>query len=107
MGNLVRALAAGAAGAIVLVGIATPARAEIWDCVAGLNTAGNFAYTQCWSGFGSYRVAAKCNSGHYPYTRTVVGPWVNKASVQSPGPQSVVSGDSQGCHVVDSWTQVP
>ncbi|SEU43727.1 hypothetical protein SAMN05421811_12226 [Nonomuraea wenchangensis] len=106
MGNLVRALTAGAVGAVVLAGIATPARAEVWDCVAGLSTEGNVAYTQCWGGFGSYRVIAKCNSGHWPYTRDVVGPWVTKVSGTA-GPVSRVSGDPQGCHVVDSRTDVP
>lgn len=106
MGNVVRALAAMAVGGIVLAGTATPAHAEVWNCYSSVNTATNVAGALCASGFGSYRVAAKCNSAHYPYTRTIVGPWVTKSSGQK-GPASTVSGDPQGCHVVEAWTQFP
>ncbi|MFI7616148.1 hypothetical protein ACIBP6_33485 [Nonomuraea terrae] len=105
MRNFARVLAAVAGGAMVLAGIATPAHAEVWGCYTDVDTRTNVAGAACTGGFGSYRVAAKCNSAHYPYTRTVVGPWVTKVSGQ-PGPPSIVSGDSQGCHVVEAWTQV-
>ncbi|MEV6030744.1 hypothetical protein AB0L65_06330 [Nonomuraea sp. NPDC052116] len=105
MGNVLRALAAAAAGAIVLAGIATPAHAEVWNCFTSVNTTTNVAGALCASGFGSYRVAAKCNSAHYPYTRTIVGPWVTKVSGQQ-GTWSTASGDAQGCHVVEASTQV-
>ncbi|MEW1843641.1 hypothetical protein AB0392_37330 [Nonomuraea angiospora] len=106
MGNVVRALAAAAAGAMVLAGTAIPAQAEVWNCFTSVNTTTNVAGALCASGFGSYRVAAKCNSAHYPYTRTIVGPWVTKASTEQ-GKWSTASGDPQGCHVVEAWTQFP
>lgn len=105
MGNFVRAAAAAAVGTLILGGMATPAHAEVWDCVARVNVKYNFGTTNCNSGFGTYRVAAKCNSAHYPYTRTIVGPWVTKTSGQV-GPPSTAYGEPQGCHVVDAWTQV-
>ncbi|WP_431933457.1 hypothetical protein [Nonomuraea jabiensis] len=105
MGNFVRSLAtAAAAGAIVLAGTAIPAHAEVWDCETGLNHGDNRAWAVCNQGFGSYRVAAKCNSAHYPYTRTIVGEWRTKVSGQD-GQLSIANGDPQGCHVVSAWTQ--
>ncbi|MEU6794034.1 hypothetical protein ABZ907_20255 [Nonomuraea wenchangensis] len=106
MRRFTQILAAAAGGAMVLAGLATPAHAEVWNCFSSVNTTTNVAGTFCASGFGSYRVAATCNSAHYPYTRTVVGPWVTKVSGQS-APASTVSGDPQGCHVVKAWTQFP
>ncbi|MEV5500840.1 hypothetical protein AB0M50_36135 [Nonomuraea fuscirosea] len=98
-------LAAAAGGAIAFAGVATPANAEVWACSSFVNTTTNVAGAVCNGGFGTYRVAATCNSAHYPYTRTVVGPWKTKTSGH-PGPYSLVSGEPQGCHVVKAWWQV-
>jgi hypothetical protein len=84
-----------------LVGMAaTPAHADLWDChseIGGIYE--NWAVAWCEAGQGGVRVAATCNSAHWPYTRTVVGPWVG------PSIQSWVKNPS-GCHIVKAWPQV-
>lgn len=108
--RLPRVIAATAiVSAALLVGPAAPVHAEVaevWDCGAYANTSTNVASGLCYGGFGTYRVAAKCNSAHYPYTRTIVGQWVTKRSTDNPGPVSRAYGDAQGCHVVSAWVQV-
>lgn len=86
-------------GAAVLLLAPQPAHAALSRCSAGIETQNNYAYASCGEGSGTYRVTSKCNSAHWPYTRTIVGPWVTKTA-GVPGPRSVANGDPQGCHVV-------
>jgi hypothetical protein len=87
-----------------VIGTSVPADAAVWSCGAGVVTAYNVGYAYCNAGFGSYRVAATCNSPRWPYTRTVYGPWVWRSSGHS-SPWSVVSGDDHACHITRAWTQ--
>lgn len=84
---------------------AAPAQAAVWDCNPVLNVPENLAAAQCKSGFGTYRVAAECNSGHWPYTTTIYGRWVTKSSGAA-GPISFVYADGYGCNVARAWVQV-
>ncbi|MEV0391102.1 hypothetical protein [Nonomuraea sp. NPDC050643] len=88
-------------GAALLGMAATPAQADVYNCSDWVEPRINVAVARCASGFGGFRVEARCNSAHWPYTRTIVGPW------RSPGgADSAISGDSWGCQVVDSWLGV-
>jgi hypothetical protein len=76
-----------------------PANASVWDCYADVNTGENFATASCQSGFGYYRVRAECNSGSWPYTKTIYGPWIYRSSGQGGSPPSNAYGDPAACHV--------
>jgi hypothetical protein len=73
----------------------------VWACFASVNQSDNTGNAFCAQGFGTYHVRVKCNSAHWPYTRTIDGPWVTKSRDQS-GPTSTVRGDGSGCIVVEA-----
>jgi hypothetical protein len=98
------AVMAAAVPSIAVLG-ATPAVAEVWGCHAEANQAENRGYAYCNAGFGTYRVRVECNSGHWPYTRTLYGPWVYK-SQDGMGFLSEVRGQPNGCHVVKAWIEI-
>ncbi|WP_433516779.1 hypothetical protein ACQP2T_15205 [Nonomuraea sp. CA-143628] len=90
---------------VALTAGAAPAQAAVWDCSAYIDVAYNTASATCLAGFGNFRVRAECNSGHWPYTTTIWGPWIYRSS----GPSrfvSEVSGDAYGCNVARAWYEV-
>lgn len=99
---LVSAAVVTAAVSGTLVLDATPARADVWDCHANADQAANFGEGTCDSGFGTYRVVVECNMAHWPYTRNINGPLVEKRQ-GSWGPVSRVDGQPNGCHVTKAW----
>jgi hypothetical protein len=78
------------------------AQAAVSNCEVSRSTSGNWASVLCESGFGKYRVAAKCDSPNYPYSITIYGPWATKVSGDL-GPVSYVEGDRYNCHIVRAW----
>jgi hypothetical protein len=109
--KLLQKLAVGGAVAIMTSSAAvalgaTPAVAEVWHCESGTIPQVNKAYGACHAGFGYYRVAAECNSGHWPYTKTVYGEWVWRNTSDGRGRDSVASGDPSACHITKAWVQV-
>ncbi|MEV4179026.1 hypothetical protein [Nonomuraea sp. NPDC049709] len=99
--GIAAAAVAAALGAGLVGAVATPAQADVYNCTDYIERQINTAVARCASGFGGYRVAAKCNSAHWPYTRTVVGPWRSPGTTTS----SSASGNTWGCTIVDSWVQ--
>jgi hypothetical protein len=103
-----------AARAMVVAGVVTggvlvapgTASADVWSCSASVNTTYNRAQATCKAGFGSYRVAAECNTARWPYTTTIYGLWQSRTSGQTNNLTSYAFGDSYSCHVVRAWTQV-
>jgi hypothetical protein len=88
-----------AVSSAVLVG-AAPAHAEVWNCRAYIEH--NVGVGLCEAGFGPYQVRVSCASAHWPYTREIHGPVVNKP-LNGPGPESRISGSANGCHVTSAW----
>jgi hypothetical protein len=79
------------------------AQAAVSNCEVGRSGDSNHAWAGCHKGFGSYRVAAKCDSPTYPYSITVYGPWKRRASADSHTSYSEVFGDAYNCHIVRAW----
>lgn len=96
---LIGASMALAVSSSVMVGVA-PAHAEVWNCRSFIDQ--NVGVGLCEEGFGPYQVRVSCASAHYPYTREIHGPVVTK-SLNSPGPESRVSGSANGCHITSAW----
>jgi hypothetical protein len=84
--------------------LATPAHAAVDDCFAEFYTSTNTAHAICSSGFGYYRVAAKCDAATYPYSITIYGPWKYRTSSTRFAEWSKVDGDKYNCHIVKAWT---
>ncbi|GAA4068715.1 hypothetical protein GCM10022233_50850 [Streptomyces shaanxiensis] len=78
------------------------AQAAVSGCHADRDADTNIAVVYCEKGFGSYRVAAKCDSPNYPYSITIYGSWVKKVSGDL-GDDSFVEGDKYNCHIVKAW----
>jgi hypothetical protein len=95
---LVAALAGG-----LVTAFGGTAQAAVSNCDVGRSAAGNQAWAGCLKGFGSYRVAAKCDSPTYPYSITIYGPWKRRASGDSHTSYSEVFGDAYNCHIVKAW----
>ncbi|MEU5519239.1 hypothetical protein ACIQCD_22560 [Streptomyces sp. NPDC093250] len=81
-----------------------PAQAAVSGCKA--EHSGNVAWGACTKGFGSYRVAAKCDSPNYPYSITIYGPWKSRSTGDGHVDYSDVDGDAYACHIVRAWVDV-
>jgi hypothetical protein len=88
----------------LIAGPAPQASALVWNCHAGVYKPTNSGYAGCNAGFGSYRVRAECNTGYWPYTKTVYGAWKTRSTTQGTV-NSTVNGDPHGCHIARAWVE--
>ncbi|MGW4163446.1 hypothetical protein [Streptomyces sp. NPDC004788] len=66
-----------AATATMLLGTSSPASASSWGCTVNAYPA---AATASCAGNGPMRVAAYCDSDHWPYRTTIYGAWASNNS---------------------------
>ncbi|WP_449062467.1 hypothetical protein [Planomonospora algeriensis] len=83
---------------------ASPANAEVWSCQTSKSP--NVARTQCFAGWGAYRVSATCVTSKYPYRITIYGNTVTRERGTLKAPTSTVRAAGYNCSITDAGVDV-